>query len=186
MNPAYKIHDERSAPEKALPLLEATKARLRFIPNLLGGLAEAPQVAEAFMGLTKLSHALSLTSQEREVAVIIISKENGCDYCVANHSMIAEQMKVDIGLMNAIKMGAPLENPKLEALRHFILEAMKERGHVSEATQAEFFRLGFTKAQALEIMLLIGIYTISNFSNGLMQVPVDKVFEPYLGLREPG
>lgn len=183
MNPFYKLHDENSAPAKAIPLLAHTKARLHFIPNLLAGMAEAPQVAETFMNLTKVSHALSLTALEREVAITIISKENGCDYCVANHSMVAENMKVDVLLMDAIKMGASLGNPKLESLRNFILQAMREKGHVHEAIQAEFFEAGFTRAQALEVMLLIGIYTISNFSNGLMQVPLDEAFEPFLGLR---
>lgn len=184
MNPLYKIHNEQSAPQKALPLLAATKNRLKFIPNLLGGLAESPHAAEAFLHLTRVSHTLTLSALEREVAILIISKENGCDYCVANHSMLAEQLRMDTEILNAIKLGKKLDDAKLEALRSFVLEAMKRKGAVTELTQSEFFGVGFSKAQGLEIMLLIGIYTISNFSNGLLQVPVDKVFEPYLKPRE--
>ncbi len=45
----FTIHTTDSAPEASRELLAATQAKYGFVPNLMGEMAEAPSMLEAYM-----------------------------------------------------------------------------------------------------------------------------------------
>ncbi|MGB6221072.1 carboxymuconolactone decarboxylase family protein [Haloferula sp.] len=165
-----------SAPESSRPLLEGAKASFGFVPNLLGTLANAPAALEGYLAVAGAFGKSSFSATEQEVVTIAVSAENGCRYCVAGHTTIGQMKEVDPAVLESLRDGSLLSDPKLEALREFALAVVRDRGWVSEEQQQAFFEAGYTPAQALEVVLGVTMKTLSNYTNHLAETPLDPVF----------
>ncbi|WP_445366662.1 carboxymuconolactone decarboxylase family protein [Methylomonas sp. BW4-1] len=174
----FKIHSIQTAPAIAQPLLEGSLKKYGFIPNLHGGLAEAPAALKAYIELTALFDQTSLSPMERQVVLLVVSTENHCIYCVAAHSMIAKQMiKADPAIVDAIRNLQPLPDTKLDALASFTRNVVKNRGVVCGQTLDKFIAAGYTLAQVLEVVLGVTLKTLSNYTNHIIDTPLDTAFQ---------
>ncbi|MCH8137602.1 MAG: carboxymuconolactone decarboxylase family protein [Proteobacteria bacterium] len=174
----FSIHGEQTAPEASRPILEGAKAKYGFLPNLLGGLAEAPAALEAYVTLSDIFDKTSLTPAERQVVILATSAENGCEYCVAAHSTIAAMLKVPDDVIEALRDGRPINDERLEALRKYTETVVRKRGWADKDDVQAFLAAGFDRAQVLEIVLGVAFKTLSNYANHLIQTPVDAAFAP--------
>ncbi len=173
---SFPIHDVDSAPEAAKPILSGTKKSFGFIPNLLGTMAEAPALLSAYTTLTGIFDKSSFSPTERQIVLLSVSFENSCEYCVAAHSVIASMQHVPADVVEAIRADTPIADPKLEALRRFTRAVVASRGWPSaEQTQA-FLAAGYGPQQILEVVLGVGIKTLSNYTNHVASTPLDAAF----------
>ncbi|AEG01937.1 carboxymuconolactone decarboxylase family protein [Methylomonas methanica] len=174
----FNIHSIQSAPAGAQALLQGSLKKYGFIPNLHGGLAEAPVALEAYIQLTALFDRSSLSPTERQVVVLAVSAENQCTYCVAAHSTIAKHMvKADPTVVDAIRNLQPLPDPKLDALANFTRNAVRYRGVVRGQALDKFIAAGCSRAQVLEVILGVTFKTLSNYTNHLINTPLDSAFQ---------
>ena len=68
-------------------------------------------------------------------------------------------------LIAALRESRQLEQPELEAVRRFTLAVVATSGAVDDATLEDFLGHGYTAANALEVVLGIGAYTMSTLAN---------------------
>lgn len=167
-----------TAPPAARDLLIAAKERFGFVPNLFGVLANAPTLLEGYLTLQGIFDKSSLDPTERQVVLLATSVANECEYCVAAHTMIAGMQKVDSGVVGALRGDQPLANPRLEALRGFARDVVAHRGWPEPTSVDRFRNAGYTTAQALEVVLGVGLKTMSNYANHLAGTPLDGAFAP--------
>lgn len=160
--------------------LEQQKANFGFLPNMYQTMANAPAMLKTYLfGYEQFRKETTFTSVEQEVIFMVISRENGCEYCVGAHSFIADNMSgVPASITDAIRAGSTLDNPKLEALATFSRVLLNTRGVPLKAEVAGFIAAGYTERQMLEIILAISVKTLSNYSNHLCQPELDDVFAP--------
>jgi AhpD family alkylhydroperoxidase len=85
----------------------------------------------------------SFTPQERNLAYLAIIYENECTYCMAGHTNLSKMTKVDDAAIAAARVGKPIDDAKLEALRQFAAKVTRQRGVVSEADVAAFKAAGY-------------------------------------------
>lgn len=168
--------DETSAPEKAKEVLALARKKYGFLPNLLGNMAHAPALLKAYVTLSSLFDETSLTATERQVVLLAASAENKCGYCVAAHTAVASMQGVPAPVVNAIRNREPIADRKLEALRKFAEDMVVSRGWPSDSTRRGFLAAGYTETQALEVVLGIGMKTLSNYTNHLAETPLDEAF----------
>ena len=173
----FPIHTVESAPGAARPILEGAKRTYGFVPNLLGALAEAPAALEAYVTLSDILAKSSFTATERAILPIVISAENGCEYCVAAHSAAARMGKVPGDVIAAVGEGRPVADTRLEALRSFALTLVRKRGWVSDEEVQSFLDAGFSRQNVLETVLFVAFKTLSNYANHLVGTPVDAAFK---------
>ncbi|MBS3964103.1 MAG: carboxymuconolactone decarboxylase family protein [Methylomonas sp.] len=174
----FQIHSIQSANATAKPLLEGSLKKYGFVPNLHGGLAEAPTALKAYIELTALFDQTSFSPTERQVILLAISAENHCTYCVAAHSMIAKHMaKADPVIVDALRNGKPLPDSKLDALASFARTVVKNRGVVCGQTLDKFITAGYSRAQVLEVVLGVAFKTLSNYTNHIIDTPLDTAFQ---------
>jgi AhpD family alkylhydroperoxidase len=81
--------------EKAEPVaratLESAQQKLGMIPNMYSYMANAPGLLETYrFGYDLFRQASGFTPVEQEVIFLSISYENGCEYCMAAHSFLAD------------------------------------------------------------------------------------------------
>ncbi len=118
----------------------------------------------------------SFDATERQVVLMTASFENECHYCVAAHSVIARIQGVPSDVVQALRDGKDLSDRKLEALRTFTRRVVQEGGWVAEENVEEFLHAGFSKRQVLEVILGVGLKTLSNYTNHIVKPPVDRAF----------
>jgi alkylhydroperoxidase family enzyme len=180
---AFTIHSHDTAPDAAKPLLEKSQAAFGRIPSLHGALAEAPGVLDGYQILHKLFLNTSFDNDEKTVVWQTINVEHECHYCVPGHTAIANAMKVDPAITEALRNETPLPTERLEALRTFTLAVLRNRGHVTEDNLSAFHAAGYTKAQVFEVILGLSQKVISNYVNHIAETPIDAPVQKYAWTR---
>lgn len=175
----FTIHTLESAPEASRPALEKAKAKYGMVPSLAGGLAESPVALEAYFALSELAGRTSFTPTERTVVWLTLNAEHECHYCMAAHTAIAHSENIDQAVIDTAREVGQYDDPHLEALRQFTLQVVQQRGWVPEENVATFLAAGFSRQQVLEVVMLVAHKTISNYSNHLLETPVDAPFAKY-------
>lgn len=173
---SYTIHNPDTAPGEAKEILAGATKTLGFVPNLLGIMAEAPALVKAYTTLSRIFAETSFSAAERQVVLLTVSYENGCEYCVAAHSVIAAVQKVPDEVVRAIRDGRPIGDTKLEALRRFTSAVVTSRGWPTEGDTKALLAAGYGKQQVLEVVLGVGIKTLSNYANHIAKTPLDEAF----------
>jgi uncharacterized peroxidase-related enzyme len=172
----YTVHTLDTAPADAKDTLAGVTKAYGFLPNLMGVMAEAPALVKAYRTLVGLFDETSLTPSERQIVLLTVSSENECEYCVAAHSVIAAMQMVPADVVQAIREGRPITDTKLEALRRFTASVVSTRARVPEAEMSAFLNAGYGKQQVLEVVLGVGVKTLSNYTNHLGETPLDAAF----------
>jgi uncharacterized peroxidase-related enzyme len=175
----FQIHTPETASPEGKEVLERAQKRYGFVPNLIGGMVEAPAAADAYMAMGDLLGKTSLTPSERHVAWFTANFEHGCDYCMAAHSAIATAEKIPADVIESARSGKPYADAKLEALRAFTLQVVRERGWVNDGAVDAFLEAGFTKQNVLEVVLVVAHKVLSNYTNHIVGTPVDQGFKPF-------
>jgi AhpD family alkylhydroperoxidase len=172
---SFPVHSIETAPSRARARLEAAQAAFGFVPNLLGMLAESPAALEAYQGIAGAFQRATLSPAEQNVVLLAVSVANSCHYCVAAHSVISAGAGVPGEAIEAIRNGQPIQDSRLEAVRRFTTAVVRERGWSKEALD-QFLNAGYTRAQALEVLVGVAQKTLSNYANHLAETPLDPAF----------
>ena len=173
----FPLLDETTAPKEALEALATTKKNFGMIPNVEKVMALAPQLLSGYAHMWDLFETTSFTPIERQVVYLTANFENECNYCVPWHTILAKNVGMEESEIDALRSGAPLADPKMEALRAFTRTLIANRGKASEAELQQFFAAGYSDAQALEVILGLAIKLISNYTNSIAGTPLDSEAE---------
>lgn len=175
----FTLYDENTAPEGSKVLLAQSKKSFGMVPGLHAVMAEAPGLLEAYKIVHELFANSSFDKDEITVVWQTVNVEHGCHYCVPAHTGIAKSMKVSDEITDALRNETPLPNARLEALRDFTLNVVRNRGNVDDAAVQAFLDAGFTKRQILEVILGVSQKMMSNYTNHLANTPVDAPFQQF-------
>ena len=175
----FTIHTPETAPSESKKLLEQSNKALGFVPGLYGVLAEAPKTLEAYQLLGTLFKNTSLSTTEQHVVWLTINYENDCSYCVPAHTGLAKFDKVPDNVIEALRSGTPIADPKLEALRTFTVQLVQKCGWLTDDDVQVFLGAGYTQQQILEVILGMAHKVISNYTNHIAKTPVDAAFKPF-------
>lgn len=167
-----------SAPEASKPLMAKAQDAYSFVPNLLGNMAHAPAMLEGYMTLAGIFGKTSFSQTEQQIVLMSNNVLNGCGYCMAAHTTIAQGAGVPNDVINALRDNTPISDPKLEALRQFSQVINISRGNPRPNDLKAFFAAGYKESHILEIILGTALKVMSNYTNHVAQTPVDAPFAP--------
>jgi len=174
----FAIHSRATAPFAAKPFLEEASASLGYVPALLGQMAESPQLLEAYSVTSAIFRKSTFTEAEQQLVLLTISVEHDSQYCTPAHTRRARQAGLAEPDIRAIRDRRPLSDPRLDSLRIFAIRMVRERGFLTDGEVAAFLTAGFTRAQVLDVVLAVGIKTLSNYVNHLAETPLDPPLTP--------
>lgn len=172
----YPVYTVETAPEAAKDTLSAAQKAYGFLPNMFGVMAKAPPFVAGYFTLSKLFDETSLSPAERQTVLLTTSYENECEYCMAAHSAVASMQKVPQDVISAIRSGAPINDARLAALHRFTKAVVTTRGWPSAADTAAFLGAGYGEQQVFEVLLGVGLKTLSNYANSIANTPLDSAF----------
>ena len=173
----FETYTVETAPEAARPSMENTRKALGFVPNLIGTMAEAPTLAEAYLSVAGIFEKTSFDATERQVILLAVSRYNRCHYCMAAHSALASMQGAPQVVIDALRNDERIPDPRLEALRTFTAMMVEDRGWVDQESIDAFIEVGYNRQQVLEVIVGIGLKTLSNYANHVAGTPLDDVFK---------
>jgi uncharacterized peroxidase-related enzyme len=183
--PAYLQQLRAVDPATATPaqkeVLDRAIKSVGFLPNMYANMANAPAVLGTYLhGYGLFRSESGLSPAEQEVVFLAASRVNGCDYCTAAHSMIADRKSgVPADVLAAIRQGTAIPDARLAALHALTVAMVTSQGRPSADVLKTFFKAGFEERHVLYIVLALAVKTLSNYSNHAFATPVDAVFAPY-------
>lgn len=162
-------------------ILDLALKQVGFIPNMYANMVNAPAVLSTYLhGYALFRSESGLTPAEQEVVFLAVSQVNGCKYCTAAHSMIAEKMSgVPADVLQAIRAQTPIPDAKLAVLHATTTTMVQSHGQPSAQEIESFLDAGYKEIDLLYIVLAISVKTLSNFNNHLFATPVDEMFAAY-------
>lgn len=169
----FPLHTRATAPFEAKPLLDQASQTMGYIPALLAQMAEAPALLEGYAALSAIFRKSGFTPAEQQLVLLTVSVEHDSHYCTPAHTVRARDAAIDEATLVAVRAGRPVADARLEALRLFTVKMIRERGFLADADLDAFVAAGFTRANALEIILAVGLKTLSNYVNHIAETPLD-------------
>ena len=172
----FTVYDEETAPEQARPMLAGAQRRLGFVSTLAGVMAESPELLAGYNALFEKFQAASLPGPAKHVVLITASVANECAYCVAAHSTMALRADLDRETVAKLRDSKPLDDPALDAVRAFTRAVVEGRGWVDDERVDAFLAAGFTRRHLLDVILGVGVKTLSNYTNHIAHMPLDPAW----------
>jgi uncharacterized peroxidase-related enzyme len=162
-------------------ILDKALKQVGFIPNMYANMANVPGVLSTYLhGYDLFRKQSGLKPPEQEVVFLAISQTNGCKYCTAAHSMIADKVSgVPAHVLHAIRAGQAIPDARLAALFALTQDLVKNLGQPSAAKVQAFLDAGFEESHMLNIILAIAVKVLSNYSNHAFGTEVDERFAIY-------
>jgi uncharacterized peroxidase-related enzyme len=155
------------ATETTRPLLEGVQKKIGFLPNVFKTLAHAPAVLSAYLQHSVALGKTSLSATEKEAIFLATSQVNGCDYCLAAHTLFAG--KTGLSGQDILKA----RQGELNAFSALARQVTESRGHLSDE-QINAARLaGIDDAKIIEVVAHVASQTLTNYLNNLALTEID-------------
>lgn len=175
----FKIHSVETVPEASKQMLQSVKDKYGLVPNILGAMSAAPSALKAYMDISGAISQGTLTAIEQQIVQMTVNKFNGCHYCLAAHTMIADLTKLAPEDMLALRDSKPLSSSKYEALRRFTQVMLEKRGSVSDDDLSLFVAAGYTREQSFEVITSIARKMLSNYAVKMVEPPLDDKYKKF-------
>ena len=162
---------------KAQDILDQAEKSFGFVPNVLKELAASPEVLDLYVRGTEILNDTVLDEREKQIVILAVSNHNGCDYCQAAHGMVAKKAGASAEDVEAVKNHQPLEKARDNLLVDAAHRILEKKGWLTAGDLQEFEEKGIDRRQILEIVGIIALKTITNYTNHIAHTEIDDVFK---------
>ena len=152
-------------------LFDNLKKGLGMVPNLYATLAHSETALGSYLALQNAKS--SINGKAREVVNLVVSQVNGCEYCLAAHTVIGGMLGFTPEQIIEVRQGRATFDAKLDALARLVRNIATERGHADPALVDAFLAAGWTQGNLIDAIVVIGDKTVTNYLHGTTKVPVD-------------
>ncbi len=152
---------------------------LGFVPNLYAYYAKNETALGDYLALQ--NRKTTLKAKEREVINLVTSQINGCHYCQSAHTALGKMNGFSEEQILELRTGSAAFDSKLDALVKFTASVVNHKGNATQATKDAFFAAGYTEANMIDVVIVVGDKVISNYIHNLtgfaIDFPLAKVLE---------
>lgn len=156
-----------NAADAARPLLEGVQKKIGFLPNVFKVLAHAPAVLTSYVQNSAALGKTSLSATQKEAIFLATSQVNGCDYCLAAHTVFAGKAGLSAQDIVSARHG------QLNAFATLARQITESRGHLSDEQIEAARAAGITDAKIIEVVAHIASQTLTNYLNNLALTDID-------------
>jgi len=168
--------DEVSVDNQAI--FDKLQSGLGFVPNLYAYYAKNDTALGDYLALQ--NRKSTLKAKEKEVINLVVSQYNDCQYCQAAHTVVGGMNGFNGDQILEIRKGTASFDAKLDALARFTLLVSANRGFLSVEAKDAFFAAGYTEANLIDVVIVIGNKIMSNYIHNLAGFAIDFPIAPVL------
>ena len=172
----FGMLSEASAPAAAQDLLDRVRGVFGFVPNLGYALAAEPPALAAYITMLQSLGQTSLDPIAQQVAMAAASRANSADYGVAVHATLAAKLGASADVVEALRHGGPITDPRLDAVRRFAAAIASKRTQVSDSDVNVLRAAGYDHRTAVAITLAAAAKTLANTLAHLSRPEIDAGF----------
>lgn len=167
----FKILKREEVGEKNQAIFDNLSKNLGFVPNIYAAMAHSNTALGDYLQFS--NSKTSLSTKEKEVIDLAVSQVNGCSYCQSAHTAISKMKGLTEDEILELRQGQASWDGKLNALANISKEIAISRGKVSEATKEAFYNAGYTEETLVDLVIAVGIITVTNTFHNLTDVAID-------------
>ncbi len=167
----FKVPTRAEVSETNQAIFDKLKGALGFVPNLYAYYAKNETALGDYLDLQ--NRKTTLNNKEKEIINLVVSQSNGCRYCQSAHTVLGKMNGFSEDQILEIRGGSATFDSKLDALAKFTLSAAENKGRPSQVTKDAFFEVGYSEANLIDVVILIGDKTISNYIHNLTGFEID-------------
>lgn len=170
-NRTFTVPTREEVSESNQGIFDNLKKGLGFVPNLYAYFAKSETALGDYLALQ--NRKSSLKAKEREVINLVVSQINGCRYCQSAHTVLGKMNGFTEEQIIELRQGSASFDSKLDALAKFTASVTETRGHASIDAKEAFFAAGYTEANLIDAVIIIGDKIISNYIHNLTGFEID-------------
>jgi len=174
----FSVPTREQVSENNQAIFDNLQKGLGFVPNLYAAYAFSDTALGDYLQLQ--NRKSTLKAKEREVINLVVSQVNGCRYCQSAHTALGKMNGFTEEQILEIRSGAASFDSKLDALAKFVQNITINRSKPDQEVVDALFEAGYTEANLVDIIVVIGDKFISNFIHGVTNVPIDFPLAPEL------
>jgi uncharacterized peroxidase-related enzyme len=144
---------------------------LGFVPNLYAYFAKNEIALGDYLNLQ--NRKSTLRAKEREVINLVTSQINACLYCQSAHTVLGKMNGFTDEQVIELRKATASFDPKLDALAKLTASIVENRGKASEESKAAFFAVGYSEANLIDVVMVVGDKIISNYIHNLAGFEID-------------
>lgn len=164
--------DPNTASGPTKELLDAVKAKLGKVPNMLRAMAHSPAVLDAYLSLSGALGKGALSVRTREAIALAVGQANQCQYCVSAHTLLAKKAGLSDSDATAARTGES-SDPKIAAALRFAVALNKHQGRVGNAELAAARSAGLSDGEIGEIVAVVALNIFTNYFNHVADPEID-------------
>ncbi|HEX8910764.1 MAG TPA: carboxymuconolactone decarboxylase family protein [Humisphaera sp.] len=161
-----------AATGKAATLLEKVRGALGIVPNLMANLAHSPAALEGYLSLSGALRGGTLGGRVGEQIALAVAERNGCDYCLAAHTLLGGKAGLNPADVESARRGTAAD-PKAAAAVALATAVLRTKGNVPDADVAAARAAGLTDGELAEVVAHVALNVLTNFFNNLAGTPID-------------
>lgn len=178
----FKIPTREDVSSANQAIFDKLKAGLGFVPNLYAYYSKNENALGDYLAFQNRKSTLS--NREKEIVNLVVSEYNGCYYCQSAHTVIAGLNGFTNDEILQVRSGEAPFDGKLNALAKFTLNTVSHKGKVRTEDRDAFLAAGYTEADLIDVAMVIGEKTISNYIHNLVDFEIDFPQAPRLETAE--
>ncbi len=167
----FSVPTQKEVSEKNQAIFDNLQKGLGFVPNLYAYYAKNETALADYLALQ--NRKSTLKAKEREVINLVTSQINGCRYCQSAHTVLGKMNGFTDEQIIELRKGSASFDSKLDALVKFTASAVTNKGKATENLKQAFFDAGYTEANLIDVVMVIGDKIISNYIHNLTGFEID-------------
>jgi alkylhydroperoxidase family enzyme len=178
----FPVHDELTAPEASLPVLNGALGAAGQLPNFLGVLAGSPAALRAYARFrAELRHG-TLTLPTLERIALAVAEHHKSAPGIALHTRTARQAGLGIDEVAAARRWDSAD-PRQAAMLRYLEPLARSRAEAPAYLIEEAREAGWSDEQLLEAIAVLALESFTAMVNVAGEVPVDGSTEQTRTLR---
>jgi len=156
--------DPAAAQPAAKALLDGVQKKLGATPNMMRVMATNPSVLAAYLGFAGALSGGLLGAKLHEQIALAVAQANGCDYCLAAHSLLGTGAGLSAADIAAARAGTPFDarTAGIVALTRRLVET---HGRATDADIAAARTASVSDAEILEVIAAVALNVFTNYLN---------------------
>jgi uncharacterized peroxidase-related enzyme len=153
-------------------LLDAVQGAFGATPNMFRAVANSPAALQSMWAAFGALGGGVIGAQLGEQIAVAVADRNGCDYCLAAHTLLGKNAGVSGEALAEAQAGRS-NDPRTQAALRFALRLVEARGQVSLEEVQAMRAAGYDDEAIVEILAHVALNLFTNYVNIAFDVPVD-------------
>ncbi|PKH66481.1 alkylhydroperoxidase [Flavobacterium sp. ALD4] len=167
----FNVPTREEVSENNQAIFDNLEKGVGFVPNIYAAMGHSKNALGSYLQFS--GAATSLSKKEKEVVDLAVSQLNGCRYCQSAHTAGAKMNGFTDEQVIELRKGTASWDNKINILVKTAVSITANNGKIGTVALEEFYAAGYTKENVVDLVVAIGIITITNLFHNVTDVAID-------------